>query len=161
MSPNLSRLPLNSWQQLFFMCTLEIVGGKLARGQPRLISLRMFDVRLLCCSKCDSQIRVFYASVSSAILFYLRSDLYDFFSKAAEQIEALRDQQTHDGNQMIKNNTQKMYQELVNKGKEFISKILTLVDRSDSWPLWYNLVLVLRHSIEKHSGFESDYLRGW
>ena len=44
-----------------------------------------------------------------------------FFSKAAEQIEALRDQQTHDGNQMIKNNTQKMYQELVNKGKEFIT----------------------------------------
>ena len=50
-----------------------------------------------------------------------------FFSKAAEQIEALRDQQTHDGNQMIKNNTQKMYQELVNKGKEFIRKTLTLV----------------------------------
>ena len=84
-----------------------------------------------------------------------------FFSKAAEQIEALRDQQTHDGNQMIKNNTQKMYQELVNKGKEFIRRILTLVHRSDSWPLWYNLVLVLRHSIEKHSGFESDYLWGW
>lgn len=58
-----------------------------------------------------------------------------FFSKAVEQIEALRDQQTHDGNQMIKNNTQKMYQELVNKGKEFIRRILTLVDRSDSWPL--------------------------
>ena len=58
-----------------------------------------------------------------------------FFSKAAEQIEALRDQQTHDGNQMIKNNTQKMYQELVNKGKEFIRWILTLVHRSDSWPL--------------------------
>lgn len=66
---------------LFFMCTLEIVGGTLARGQPRLISLRMFDVRLLCCSKYDSQIRVFYASVSSSILFYLRSDLYDFFLK--------------------------------------------------------------------------------
>ena len=84
-----------------------------------------------------------------------------FFSKAAEQIEALRDQQTRDGNQMIKNNTQKTYQELVNKGKEFIRRILTSVDRSDSWPLWFNLVLVLQHSIEKHSGFESDHLWGW
>lgn len=38
------------------------------------------------------------------------------FSQAAEEIEALRDQQLRDGNQMIKNNVQKMYQELVNKG---------------------------------------------
>ena len=38
------------------------------------------------------------------------------FSQAAEEIEALRDQQLREGNQMIKNNIQKMYQELVNKG---------------------------------------------
>lgn len=38
------------------------------------------------------------------------------FPQAAEEIEALRDQQLREGNQMIKNNVQKMYQELVNKG---------------------------------------------
>ena len=38
------------------------------------------------------------------------------FPQAAEEIEALRDQQLRDENQMIKNNVQKMYQELVNKG---------------------------------------------
>ncbi|KAL9982886.1 hypothetical protein ACROYT_G004996 [Oculina patagonica] len=36
--------------------------------------------------------------------------------EAAEEIEALRDQQIREGNQTIKNNAQKMYQELVNKG---------------------------------------------
>ncbi|XP_020627375.1 limbin-like [Orbicella faveolata] len=36
--------------------------------------------------------------------------------EAAEEVETLRDQQLREGNQMIKNNVQKMYQELVNKG---------------------------------------------
>ncbi|XP_020626851.1 uncharacterized protein LOC110064182 [Orbicella faveolata] len=36
--------------------------------------------------------------------------------EAAEEIETLRDQQLREGHQMIKNNVQKMYQELVNKG---------------------------------------------
>lgn len=36
--------------------------------------------------------------------------------EAAEEIEKLRDQQTAEASQLIKNNTQKLYQELVNKG---------------------------------------------
>lgn len=38
------------------------------------------------------------------------------FPQAAEEIETLRDQQLRERNQMIKNNVQKMYQELVHKG---------------------------------------------
>ena len=38
------------------------------------------------------------------------------FPQAAEEIEALRDQQLRERNQMMKNNIQKMYQELVQKG---------------------------------------------
>lgn len=44
------------------------------------------------------------------------NDDNSIFLQAAEEIEALRDQQLREGNQMIKNNVQKMYQELVNKG---------------------------------------------
>lgn len=45
------------------------------------------------------------------------------FPQAAEEIEALRDQQIREGNQTIKNNAQKMYQELVNKGKREIYNV--------------------------------------
>lgn len=38
------------------------------------------------------------------------------FPQAAEEIDTHRDQQTREANQLIKNNAQKMYQELVNKG---------------------------------------------
>ena len=42
------------------------------------------------------------------------------FPQAAEEIETLRDQQLREGNQMIKNNIQKMYQELVHKGNHMV-----------------------------------------
>jgi len=40
----------------------------------------------------------------------------DSDKEAAEEIDTHRDQQTREANQLIKNNAQKMYQELVNKG---------------------------------------------
>ena len=39
-----------------------------------------------------------------------------FFLQAAKEVENFRDQQTREANQLMKNNAQKMYQELVNKG---------------------------------------------